>query len=136
MENSMENRIAEFISKRVWAIVGASHNSAKFGHKIVRDLHNAGYIVYPINPKEGEIEGLKVYPTLTDLPEKPDVVDIVVPPTVTEKVVRQVQELGLPRVWMQPGSESKDAIRFCEENDIAVVHDACAMINKRDWENE
>lgn len=132
----MEDRIEEFINKRVWAIVGASHNPTKFGNKIVRDLHNAGYIVYPINPKEGEIEGLKVYPGLAELPEKPDVVDIVVPPAVTEKVVRQVQELGLPRVWMQPGSESEDAVRFCEENGIAVVHDACAMINKRTWENE
>jgi hypothetical protein len=136
MGNIMEDRIAEFINKRVWAIVGASHDPAKFGHKIVRDLSNAGYIVYPINPKEGEIEGLKVYPGLADLPEKPDVIDIVVPPAVTEKIVRQVQKLGLPRVWMQPGSESEDAIRFCEENGIAVVHDACAMINKRDWENE
>jgi predicted CoA-binding protein len=136
MGNIMEDRIAEFINKRVWAIVGASHDPSKFGHKIVRDLNNAGYIVYPINPKEGEIEGLKVYPGLVDLPEKPDVIDIVVPPAVTEKIVRQVQKLGLPRVWMQPGSESEDAIRFCEENGIAVVHDACAMINKRNWENE
>jgi predicted CoA-binding protein len=132
----MEDRIEEFINKRVWAIVGASHNPAKFGNKIVRDLHSAGYIVYPINPKQGEIEGLKVYAGLADLPEKPDVVDVVVPPAVTEKVVRQVQELGLPRVWMQPGSESEDAVRFCEENGIAVVHDACAMIQKRTWDNE
>ncbi len=136
MGNIMEDRIEEFISKRVWAVVGASHNPAKFGNKIVRDLHNAGYIVYPINPQEGEIDGLKVYPGLNDLPEKPDVVDIVVPPTVTESIVRQVQKLGLPRVWMQPGSESEDAVRFCEENDIAIVHDACAMIHKRTWEDE
>ncbi|RLC71720.1 MAG: CoA-binding protein, partial [Chloroflexi bacterium] len=65
---------------------------------------------------------------------KPDVVDIVVPPALTEKVVRQVHELGLPRVWMQPGSESEEAVRFCEEHGIAVIHDACAMINKRNWE--
>jgi len=134
MENDIQDRIAAFINKRVWAIVGASHDPAKFGNKIVRDLHNAGYIVYPVNPKGGEIEGVKVYPSLADLPEEPDVVDIVVPPTVTEKVVRQVKALGLPRVWMQPGSESEDAVRFCEENGIAVVHDACAMISKRTWE--
>lgn len=134
MENDIQDRIAAFINKRVWAIVGASHDPAKFGNKIVRDLHNAGYTVYPVNPKGGEIEGVKVYPSLADLPEEPDVVDIVVPPAVTEKVVRQVKALGLPRVWMQPGSESEDAIRFCEEHGIAVVHDACAMINKRTWE--
>lgn len=134
MGSDIQDRIAAFINKRVWAIVGASHDPAKFGNKIVRDLHNAGYVVYPVNPKGGEIEGVKVYPSLADLPEEPDVVDIVVPPAVTEKVVRQVKELGLPCVWMQPGSESEDAIRFCEENGIAVVHSACAMINKRTWE--
>ena len=134
MENDIQDRIAAFINKRVWAIVGASHDPAKFGNKIVRDLHNAGYTVYQVNPKGGEIEGVKVYPSLADLPEEPDVVDIVVPPAVTEKVVRQVKALGLPRVWMQPGSESEDAVRFCEKNGIAVVHDACAMINKRTWE--
>jgi predicted CoA-binding protein len=134
MGSDIQDRIAAFINKRVWAIVGASHDPAKFGNKIVRDLHNAGYVVYPVNPKGGEIEGVKVYPSLADLPEEPDVVDIVVPPAVTEKVVRQVKELGLSCVWMQPGSESEDAIRFCEENGIAVVHSACAMINKRTWE--
>jgi predicted CoA-binding protein len=134
MGSDIQDRIAAFINKRVWAIVGASHDPAKFGNKIVRDLHNAGYVVYPVNPKGGEIEGVKVYPSLADLPEEPDVVDIVVPPAVTEKVVRQVKELGLPCVWMQPGSESEDAIRFCEENGIAVVHSACAIINKRTWE--
>lgn len=133
MGSTIEDRVAEFINKRVWAIVGASHDPAKFGNKIVLDLHNAGYTVYPINPKEGKIEGLNVYASLADLPEKPDVVDIVVPPAVTEKVVRQVKDQGLTRVWMQPGSESEEAIRFCEENGIAVVYNACAMISKRVW---
>ncbi len=133
MGSTIEDRVAEFISKRVWAIVGASHDPAKFGNKIVLDLHNAGYTVYPVNPKGGEIEGLNVYASLADLPEKPDVVDIVVPPAVTEKVVRQVKDQGLTCVWMQPGSESEEAIRFCEENGIAVVYNACAMINKRVW---
>jgi len=61
------------------------------------------------------------------------VVDIVVPPQVTEEIVRQCAELGLGRVWMQPGSESEEAIRFCQEKGIRVVHDACAMLRKREW---
>ena len=130
----LEDRIEEFVGRRVWAVVGASNDPAKFGHKIVRNLHDAGYVVYPVNPRRGDVAGLKAYPSLADLPEKPDVVDIVVPPTVAEKVAREVEALGLTRVWMQPGSESEEAIRFCEENGIAVVHGACAMLNKRTWE--
>jgi len=129
----MEDLIQEFINQRVWAVVGASTTPEKYGHKIFRNLRAAGYIVYGVNPGGGEIEGQRLYPTLADLPEKPAVVDIVVPPKVTEEIVRQCTELGLGRVWMQPGSESEEAISFCRENGIKVVHGVCAMIRKRDW---
>ena len=129
----MEKLIQEFINQRVWAVVGASLNPEKYGHRIFRDLRAAGYIVYGINPGGGEIESQRLYPALADLPEEPAVVDIVVPPKVTEEIVRQCAELGLGRIWMQPGSESEEAIRFCQEKGIKVVHGACAMIRKREW---
>ncbi len=129
----MEDLIEEFINQRVWAVVGASTDPDKFGHQIFRDLREAGYTVYGVNPRGGEIEGQKLYPALSDLPERPAVVDIVVPPAVTEEIVRQCAQLGLKRVWMQPGSESEAAIRFCQEQDIKVVYLTCAMIQKRQW---
>lgn len=129
----MEELIQEFINQRVWAVVGASTNPEKYGHKIFRDLRTAGYIVYGVNHGGGEIDGQRLYPSLADLPEKPAVVDIVVPPRVTEGIVRQCAELGLGRVWMQPGSESEEAIRFCQEHGIEIVHGVCAMIRKREW---
>jgi len=129
----MEGLIEEFINQRVWAVVGASKDPDKFGHQILRDLRAAGYTVYGVNPRGGEIEGQTLYPTLSDLPERPTVVDIVVPPAVTEEIVRQCAQLGLKRVWMQPGSESEEAIRSCQEHDIQVVYHACAMIQKRQW---
>ena len=129
----MEELIREFINQRVWAVVGASLNPEKYGHQIFRKLRAAGYIVYGVNSGGGEIEGQRLYSSLADLPEKPAVVDIVVPPKVTEGIVHQCAELGLGRVWMQPGSESEEAIRFCQEKGIEVVHGACAMIRKREW---
>ena len=129
----MEELIREFVNQRVWALVGASSDRSKYGNQILRDLHQAGYILYPVNPKGGEIEGLRAYPTLADLPERPQVVDIVVPPKVTEEIVRQCAELGLDRVWMQPGAESEEAIAFCHRHDIKVVHHTCAMVHKRQW---
>lgn len=129
----MEGLIEEFINQRVWAVVGSSTDPDKFGHQIFRDLREAGYTVYGVNSRGGRIEGQKLYPTLSDLPERPAVVDIVVPPAVTEEIVRQCAQLGLKRVWMQPGAESEEAIRFCQEHDIKVVHDTCAMIQKRRW---
>jgi len=129
----MEELIQEFINQRLWAVVGVSLNPEKYGHKIFRDLRAAGYIVYGVNPGGGEIDGQRLYSSLAGLPEEPAVVDIVVPPQVTEEIVHQCAELGLGRVWMQPGSESEEAIRFCQEKGIKVVHGVCAMIRKRQW---
>ena len=129
----MEDLIEEFVNQRVWAVVGASTDPAKYGNQIFRDLREAGYTVYGVNLGGGEIEGQKLYPILADLPEKPGVVDIVVPPAAAEEIVRQCAQLSLKRVWMQPGSESEEAIQFCREHDIKVVYLTCAMIEKRRW---
>jgi predicted CoA-binding protein len=128
--------ITEFVNRRTWAVVGASQDPSKFGNRVFRSLRGAGYDVYPVNPKGGQLDGARVYPTLADLPEAPDVVDIVVPPAVTEKVVKEAQALGLSRIWMQPGAESADAIAYCQDHGIKVVHDACAMVWKRQWPTE
>lgn len=129
----IQHRISDFVNRRVWAVVGASQAQHKFGYRVYRNLLDAGYVVFPVNPRGGELDGAPVYRSLADLPERPDVVDTVVPPQVTEQVVREMQTLGLIRVWMQPGSESKTAIAFCHEHGIEVVEGACAMVHKRRW---
>lgn len=130
---AQDQLIADFVNRRVWAVVGASQDRTKYGNRILRSLHMAGYTVYPVNPNGGVIEGLQAYPTLASLPEQPDVIDLVVPPTVTEQVVREAHDIGLSRVWMQPGAESQAAIKYCHENGIQVVYHACAMVHKRQW---
>ncbi|MFP4524684.1 MAG: CoA-binding protein [Candidatus Woesearchaeota archaeon] len=117
--------------KYVYAIVGASRDESKYGHKVLADLKGAGYRVVPVNPHADEVLGLKAYPSLEDLPERPDVVVCVVPPRVTEQVVEEAASLGVRKVWMQPGSSSEKAIRSCEEHGIGCVHDACVMIERK-----
>jgi len=126
------NLITDFLRKQnVFAVVGVSKNPAKYGHQVYKDLKEAGYVVYAVNPNIDAVLGDRCYHTLSELPEKPDVVDTVVPPAVTEKVVEECKELGITRVWMQPGSESELAIRFCSRNGIKVVHDVCVMVKRR-----
>jgi len=112
----------------VYAVVGASKDESKYGHKVLADLQGAGYRVVPVNPNADEVLGLKAYPSLRDMPERPDVVVCVVPPEVTERVVEEAASLGIKKVWMQPGSSSEEALRKCEEHGIGCVHDACVMI--------
>ena len=127
-----DNLIDEFLERRnIFAVVGASRDRRKYGHQVYRDLRNAGYNVYPVNPSADAILGDKCYPTLESLPEKPQVVDLVVPPKVTNQIVKICKNLGIEKVWMQPGSESERAISFCRKEGIEVIHGVCAMVERR-----
>lgn len=128
--------IEDFLEKsNVFAVVGASRDQNKYGHQVYRDLRAAEYTVYPVNPNSDEILGDKCYPSLESLPEKPQVVDLVVPPKVTNQIVKLCRKLGIEKVWMQPGSESETALNFCKENNIEVVHGVCVMVERRRKKN-
>jgi predicted CoA-binding protein len=125
----VQELIQEFIAQRRFAIVGATDNPRKYGYHIFCNLRNRGYEVYPVNPRLDELEGIKCYPSLADIPIKVDVVDFVVPPKVTYQILRECKRLGLNRIWLQPGSESEAAIAFCKDNNLKVVHSVCVMLN-------
>jgi predicted CoA-binding protein len=125
----MDNLIKEFMALKKFAVVGATDNPEKYGHQVLMSLKKRDYEVYPVNPRLETIEGIKCYSTLTDLPGKVDVVDFVVPPQATETILKECRDLGLNRIWLQPGSESEAAIDFCRENNMQVVHSVCVMMN-------
>ena len=132
MEIINKELINKFLNKKnVFAVVGASKLKEKYGNKVYFDLKNAGYSVYPINPNANTIFGDKCYPSLRKLPIKPDVVDIVVPPKITEKTVEECKNLKIDKVWMQPGSESDKAIDFCKKNGIDILYNVCVMIERK-----
>lgn len=78
------------------ALVGASANPEKIGYVVLRNLLSFAGTVYPVNPKGGEILGKTVYPTLADVPERPDAVIITVPNTVVPQVMRDAGKRGIP----------------------------------------
>lgn len=125
----MQDLIKEFMAQKRFAIVGATNNTKKYGYEIFKNLRSRGYEVYPVNPRLKELEGIKCYPSLADIPVKVDVVDFVVPPGVTETTLKECMRLGLDRIWLQPGSESEAAIAFCHKNNLKVVHDLCVMLS-------
>ncbi len=130
----MYSLINEFVNLRRWAVVGVSQDRHKFGNIIFRDMRRAGYEVYGVHPSGESVDGQTIYRSLAELPARPDVVDLVVPPNVTEQVVRECHELGLTRVWMQPGAASREAVAFCNEHGIQLIAGGpCAMVHKRKW---
>lgn len=120
--------LEEFLAQRVLAVVGVSRDSKKFGNRVYKDLSRKGYRTFAVNPNTNAIGDSPCYPSLKDLPERVDGVVFVVPPEETEKMVKDAAGMGIRRVWMQQGSESQDAIRFCEENDISVVAGECILM--------
>ncbi len=118
--------LKDFLNKKnIIAVAGASRDKDKYGYKLYKAILHAGYEVYPVNPNTKEIDGNPCYPSLVSVPKKPDVVITVVPPEITEKIVEEAKELGIKKVWMQPGSESEKAIEFCNRNKIEVVARMC-----------
>lgn len=124
----MENLVKDFLSQKRFVVVGSFRNETKFAYKILVNLIEKGYEVFPVNPRLKEVEGRVCYKTISDIPYTIDVVDIVTPPQVTESILKECLQKGIKRVWLQPGAENQASIKFCHDNDIKVVHGVCVML--------
>ena len=120
--------IDDFLSQQTLAVVGVSRKANKFGNAVLKELKAKEYHVLPINPHAETINGERCYPSLEALPKPVDGVVIVVPPQQAEKVVQDAMKVGIKRVWLQQGSESKTAIQMCEGNGISVIHGHCILM--------
>lgn len=119
--------IKNFFTSQSFAVVGATNRTDKWGYKVFKRLQNIGKPVFPVHPIVAEIDGMKAYKSLSELPSVPEAVNIIVSPSVTEKIVTECKSLGIKKVWMQPGAESKTAIEYCKANGIDVIYDDCVL---------
>jgi hypothetical protein len=103
------------------AIIGASKDRSKYGNKAVRAFAQRGFTVYPINPREEEIEGLKVYKSVLDLPEVPDAANFYVAPSIGIKVIEEVAHKGVSQALLNPGTESDELIARAEALGVTPV---------------
>jgi predicted CoA-binding protein len=124
----MEQKVCDFLKKRVWAVVGASNNQEKYGYRIYKTLDRYGYTVYPVNPREKTIEGRQCYSSLAELPVRPDVADLVVPPAVASAVVKECAQLGIDKVWFQPGVDDENVLNTTRQLGLNYVNKTCAMV--------
>ena len=109
------------------AVAGVNDNPEKFGYKIFTDLSAAGYDVYAIGVRGGFINSSIIYKSLSELPQKPDIVIMVLPPVGTEKITDDCVLLGIREIWMQPGSYSALAAEKARVNGIKVTEEGCFM---------
>jgi predicted CoA-binding protein len=126
-----EALIARALDSRVWAVVGASRDPRRWGHRVLAELLRGGYTAYPVNPNAETILGVRAYPSIAALPETPQVVEFVTPPEVTERVLAECADRGVGLVWMQPGAGSEAAEAFCHAHGIGVINGACLLHERR-----
>jgi predicted CoA-binding protein len=125
---SSQQMISDFLAQRKLALIGVSRSGRRFGNAVWKELRAKDYQVFPVHPQASLIDGQSCWPNVLKLPEPVGGAVLVVPPSVTEEVVREIAQAGIPRVWMQQGSESAAAIAYCNEKGIGVVHGECILM--------
>jgi len=109
------------------AIIGASTDRQKFGNKAVRAFCQQGYEVYPVNPKEAEIEGLPAFKSIRDVPVRPQMISVYLPPPALLKVLPDIAARGCDELWLNPGTESDEILAAAERLGLNVVQ-ACSIV--------
>ncbi|MFC1558153.1 CoA-binding protein [candidate division KSB1 bacterium] len=110
------------------AIIGASKNRQKYGNKAIRAYLRQDHTVYPVNPNESEIEGLKTYKSILDIPDEIDRASIYLPPHIVLSTLDEIAQKGVKELFFNPGSESRENIDKAEQLGLNVVI-ACSIID-------
>ena len=112
---------------KVVAVIGASNNRRKFGNRALRAYRDQGYTVVPINPHEAEVEGLKAYASVLDVPGPIDMASFYVPPEVGEEIIADVARKQIAEIWLNPGAESDELIARARALSIKPIV-ACSIV--------
>ena len=116
---------------RTIAVIGLSEEPSKPSHYVSAYMQQNGYKIYPVNPSISKVLGEKSYASLSDLPIKPEIVDVFRLPKFISAIVEEMLELGLPNLWVQQGIINLEAAHRAEAGGMHVVMDRCIMVEHR-----
>lgn len=109
------------------AVLGASSNREKFGNKAVRAYAQQGYTVFPVNPRESIVEGLTSYASIRDVPVRPDIISVYLPPPVGLASLPDIAARGCEELWLNPGADSPEVVEAAEKLGLNVIQ-ACSIV--------
>ncbi len=125
-ENPSDQELKQLLTDATTiAMVGASSNPEKASYGIMQKLQRAGYRVIPVNPRETEILGEPSYPSLLDVPERIDIVDVFRRAEDTPGVADEAVTIGAKALWLQSGITSEDAAARAAKGGLTTVTDTC-----------
>jgi predicted CoA-binding protein len=123
--------IRSMLAAKTIAVIGLSDRPDRPSHYVSAYMQQHGYKIYPVNPTLTEVLGEKSYPSLTDLPIKPDLVNVFRVPSLIPAIVDEMLTLGLKYLWVQQGIVNLEAAVRAEQGGIRVVMDHCLMVEHR-----
>lgn len=135
--SGLDRLVADFLDQKSIAIVGVSDQRETGCNMAYERFKQAGYRLFPVNPRLHEYDGSPCYPDVSSIPETPDAVFILANPGVTEQIVDECIERGVKHVWMhcmmgtKPGlaasmtSVSQKAVEKCREHGVQVIPGTC-----------
>jgi uncharacterized protein len=112
---------------KVVAVIGASSDRNKFGNKALRAFKAEGYTVVPVNPNEPEVEGLKTYASVIDVPQAIDMATVYVPPEIGINLLADFERKKIPEIWVNPGAESDELLAEAKRRKLNVIA-ACSIV--------
>jgi predicted CoA-binding protein len=110
------------------AVIGASTARHKYGNRAVRAYLRKGWIVYPVNPTEPEVEGLKTFATVGDIPGPVDRATLYVPAPVGITLLEGIKRKKIRELYINPGAESDALIQEAERLGLEPIQ-ACSIID-------
>lgn len=116
---------------RTIAVIGLSEDQSKPSHYVSAYMQQRGYKIYPVNPSIPVVLGEKSYSSLSELPLKPDIVNVFRLPKFIPAIVEEMIQLSLPNLWVQQGIVNREAAARAEAAAIHVVMDRCIMVEHR-----
>jgi uncharacterized protein len=127
-KNSL-NTINDFLAPKQFAFVGLSRDPKKFSRAVFKELHAKGYNILPVNPNMDDLEGMKCYHAIADLPENIKHALIMTPKPGTAAAIENAVHHGITNIWIQQGAETKEAIELAQQNGVKLVYGACIMMH-------
>ncbi len=122
------NEINKFLEPKKMAIAGVSRNPKKFGGAIFKELKEKGFDLYPINPNAIEIQGVKCYKSVEELPEHVSHLFIVTPRQETKNIAIAAVSRGIKMIWIQQKSDTPEAVKIIEDAGIPLIYKKCIMM--------
>ena len=122
------DQIQNFLAPKKLAVAGASRNPKKFGGMVIKELKEKGFDVYPVNPNAEEVQGIRCFKSIAELPDEVKHLLMLTPKESTSDVAAQAVEKKMEMIWIQQMSDTPEAVKAIQDANIPLIYQKCIFM--------